>query len=66
MEQIAVEAGVPPTRISFMPRYSFIQNCWLICAAMAPAASRVSCAGSARTFLIHPAARRSERPTRAL
>jgi len=37
MEQIAVEAGVPPTRISFIAALQFIQNCWLICAAMAPA-----------------------------
>ena len=37
MEQIAAEAGVPPTRISFIASLQFIQNCWLICAAMAPA-----------------------------
>jgi len=37
MEQIAVEAGVPPTLISFIAALQFIQNCWLICAAMAPA-----------------------------
>jgi Insertion element 4 transposase N-terminal/Transposase DDE domain len=37
MEQIAAEAGVPPTRISFIAALQFIQNCWLICAAMAPA-----------------------------
>lgn len=37
MEQIATEAGVPPTRISFIAALQFIQNCWLICAAMAPA-----------------------------
>jgi hypothetical protein len=37
MEQIALEAGVPPTRISFIAALQFIQNCWLICAAMAPA-----------------------------
>jgi len=30
MEQIAVEAGVPPTRISFIAALQFIQNCWLI------------------------------------
>jgi len=39
MEQIAVEAGVPPTRISFIAALQFIQNCWLICAAMARPAS---------------------------
>jgi hypothetical protein len=37
MEQIAAEAGVPPTRVSFIAALQFIQNCWLICAAMAPA-----------------------------
>jgi hypothetical protein len=37
MEQIAIEAAVPPTRISFIAALQFIQNCWLICAAMAPA-----------------------------
>jgi hypothetical protein len=37
MEQIAAEAGVPPTRISFIAALQFIQNCWIICAAMAPA-----------------------------
>jgi hypothetical protein len=37
MERIAAEAGVPPTRISFIAALQFIQNCWLICAAMAPA-----------------------------
>ena len=37
MEQIAAEAGLPPTRISFIAALQFIQNCWLICAAMAPA-----------------------------
>jgi hypothetical protein len=37
MEQIATEAGVPPTRISFIAALQFIQNCWIICAAMAPA-----------------------------
>ena len=37
MEQIAFEAGLPPTRISFIAALQFIQNCWLICAAMAPA-----------------------------
>jgi hypothetical protein len=37
MEQIAAEAGVAPTRISFIAALQFIQNCWLICAAMAPA-----------------------------
>ena len=37
MEQIAAEARVPPTRISFIASLQFIQNCWLICATMAPA-----------------------------
>ena len=37
MEQIAADAGVPPTRISFIAALQVIQNCWLICAAMAPA-----------------------------
>jgi hypothetical protein len=37
MERIAAEADVPPTRISFIAALQFIQNCWLICAAMAPA-----------------------------
>jgi hypothetical protein len=37
MEQIAAEAGVPPTRISFIAALQLVQNCWLICAAMAPA-----------------------------
>ena len=37
MEQIAAEADLPPTRISFIAALQFIQNCWLICAAMAPA-----------------------------
>ncbi len=37
MEQIAGEAGVAPTRISFISALQFIQNCWLICSAMAPA-----------------------------
>jgi len=37
MEQIAAEAGVPPTRISFIASLHFIRTCWLICAAMAPA-----------------------------
>jgi hypothetical protein len=36
MEQMAAEAGVPPTRVSFIAALQFIQNCWLICAAMAP------------------------------
>jgi hypothetical protein len=39
MEQIAAEAGVPPTRISFIAALQFIQNCWLISAAMACPAS---------------------------
>ena len=39
MEQIAVEARVPPVRISFNHSLLFIQNCWLACAAIgAPAA----------------------------
>jgi hypothetical protein len=29
MEQIAAEARVPPTRISFIASLQFIQNCWL-------------------------------------
>ena len=37
MEQIAGEAGVAPTRISFITALQFIQNCWLICSSMAPA-----------------------------
>ena len=37
MEHIAAEAGVPPTRVSFIAALQFIQNCWLICAGMAPA-----------------------------
>lgn len=37
MEQIAAEAGVSPTRIGFKSALQFIQNCWLICSAMAPA-----------------------------
>ncbi len=37
MEQIALEASVPPTRISFIAALQFIKSCWIICAAMAPA-----------------------------
>ena len=37
MEQIAAEADVPPTRVSFRAAWHYIQNCWLICSAMAPA-----------------------------
>jgi hypothetical protein len=37
MEQIAAEAGVPPMRISFIAALQFMQNFWLVCAAMAPA-----------------------------
>ena len=37
MEQMAAEAGVPPTRISFIAALQFIKSCWIICAAMAPA-----------------------------
>ena len=37
MEQIAAEAELPPIRISFIAALQFIQNCWLITAAMAPA-----------------------------
>jgi hypothetical protein len=37
MEQIALEASVPPTRISFIAALQFIQNSWIICAALAPA-----------------------------
>ena len=37
MAQIAAEAGLPPVRISFIAALQFIQNCWIICAAMAPA-----------------------------
>ena len=36
MEQIAIEAGVPPVRVSFTAALQFIQNAWLICSAMAP------------------------------
>ncbi len=37
MEKIAAEAGVPPMRISFIAALQFMQNFWLVCAAMAPA-----------------------------
>jgi hypothetical protein len=37
MEQIAAEAGVAPCRISFIAALTFIQNFWLVGAAMAPA-----------------------------
>ena len=48
MEQIAIEAGVPPVRVSFTAALQFIQNAWLICSAMAP--GRIPrCAKPART-----------------
>jgi hypothetical protein len=37
IEQIAAEAGVPPMRISFIAALQFMQNFWLVSAAMAPA-----------------------------
>ena len=37
MEQIAAEAGVAPCRISFIAALQFVQNFWLVGAAMAPA-----------------------------
>jgi len=37
MEQLAVEAGVSPTRISFVSSLHLSRSTWLIIAAMAPA-----------------------------